>query len=87
MLTKRVYILVVKKVFAVMRHHLYKEVRQILRSRVNDKTVSSLQASGTSNNYLTKNELRRILEEIDIGSIRQNVFSLYGLETHAGESE
>ena len=28
---------------------------------------------------MTKNELRRILEEIDIGQIRLNVFALYGL--------
>jgi len=28
-LTKRVYILIVKKIFAVMRHLLYKEIRKI----------------------------------------------------------
>ena len=40
--------------------------------------------SGTGTHYLTKNELRRILEEIDIGSIRQQVFALYGLQPSSG---
>jgi len=41
--------------------------------------LSASAVSGTSSYYLTKNELRNILEEIDIGQIRLNVFALYGL--------
>lgn len=71
-LTKRTYVLIIKKIFAVLRHMLYKEIRKILRSRSNKTALSaSVNVSGTNANYLTKNELRRILEEIDVGGIRQ----------------
>ena len=30
--------------------------------------------------YITKNEVRKILEEIDTAEVRQNVFSLYGFK-------
>lgn len=62
-----------------MRHLLYKEIRTIIRRRATASNLNSSAVSGTSNNYLTKNELRRILEEIDIGGVRQQVFELYGL--------
>ena len=34
-LTKRVYINVIKKIFAVMRHRLYSEIRKVTRARGN----------------------------------------------------
>ena len=71
-----------------MRHLLYKEVRAIVRSRAASPGLAASAVSGTGNNYLTKNELRRILEELDIGAIRQQVFGLYGLDlTGPGDSE
>jgi len=74
-------VLVVKKVFAVMRHTLYKEIRKVIRARGNQTALSQSAAStGASSNYMTKNELRRILEEIDIGQIRQDVFAMYGMQ-------
>ena len=80
-LTKNLYVKIVKKIFAVMRHLLYKEIRKVLRARTNKTALSAqISVSGTNKNYLTKNELRKILEEIDIGGIRKQVFALYGLE-------
>lgn len=66
-ITKRVYVLVVKKIFAVLRHVMYKEIRKLIRARGNQTALNQSSASGASGSYLTKNELRRILEEIDIG--------------------
>ena len=79
-LTKRTYVLVVKKIFAVMRHLLYREIRKIQRARGSKTALSSSAVSGTSNHYLTKNELRKILEELDIATIRRQVFNLYGVQ-------
>ena len=88
-LTKRTYVLVVKKIFAVMRHLLYCEIRKIQRARGSKTALSSSAVSGTSNHYLTKNELRKILEELDIATIRRQVFSLYGvqLDDNLGEEQ
>lgn len=61
-LSKRVYVLVVKKIFATMRHYMYKEIRAILRARGSQTALSGSAVSGTSTNYLTKNELRGVLE-------------------------
>ena len=47
-LSKKVYSRVIGKIFAMLRHLLYKEVRRIVRGREDPK-------AGT---YLTKNETR-----------------------------
>ena len=39
-----------------------------------------MSVSGTSSHYLTKNELRKILEELDIAAIRRQVFDLYNIQ-------
>ena len=77
-LTKKTYLLIIKKVFAIMRHLLYKNVRQVIRNR-GSKTALSTTNSEYQTPYLTKNEVRKILEEMDIQQIRQQVFQLYGL--------
>jgi hypothetical protein len=63
-LTKKVYLQVVAKIFAVVRHKIYIGVRQLVRTR--DRA------------YITKNETQTILEGLDIRKIRQDVFRLYG---------
>ncbi len=51
-LTKEVYLKILKKVFAGIRHHLYKEIRAIVRPR--------------EEKYLTKNEMKEILHNLDV---------------------
>ena len=48
-----------------MRHNIYKEIRGIVRNR--------------SEKYLTKNEMKDILMNIDVQSIRASAFEMYGL--------
>ena len=64
-LTKEVYIKILKKIFAAIRHTVYKEIRGIVRSR--------------DEKYLTKNEMKDILHNMDVQSVRAKVFQLYGL--------
>lgn len=65
-----------KKVLAVSRHIIYSEIRKVVRARGAQTALSS---STSSKHYLTNNELRKILEELDFGKIRRGVFTLYGL--------
>ena len=65
-LSKKTLLLVIKKIFATMRHLLYKEIRRIQRTRGTQTALSDSSTSfGGSKYYLTKNEVRKILEEID----------------------
>jgi hypothetical protein len=64
-LTKEVYLMMLKKIFAAIRHVIYKEIRQIVRSR--------------ANHYITKNEMKDILASMDVQTIRARVFNMYGL--------
>ena len=66
-LTKKVYILVVKKIFAVFRYILYKEIRKIQRERRN---LSPSPTNSAQKYYITKNEVKKILEEINTAEIR-----------------
>jgi hypothetical protein len=54
-----------KKIFAAIRHVIYKEIRVIVRSR--------------SEKYITKNEMKDILMNMDVQAIRGKVFSMHGL--------
>lgn len=51
--------------FACTRHRIYAEIRKIVRER--------------EQKYITKNEMRDILNRIDFQTIRAKVFKLYGL--------
>ena len=64
----------------MMRYLVYKEIRHIQRSRGNQTALSeSLNAStGGNKYYLTTNEVRKVLEEIDIGEARRQILELYG---------
>ncbi|CDW76168.1 UNKNOWN [Stylonychia lemnae] len=64
-LTKEVYMKILKKVFATIRHRVYKQIRDIVRPRP-DK-------------YITKNELKDILHNLDFQNIRARVYTMYGL--------
>lgn len=66
-MTKKIYVKIVKKIFAVMRHLIYKEMRGIIRSRPITKDKPA---------YVTKNETREILHSLDVQQIRENVYSL-----------
>eukprot|EP00347_Sterkiella_histriomuscorum_P015111 403358280 len=64
-LTKEVYLKILAKVFASIRHIIYKQIRTIVRAR--------------DEKYLTKNEMKDILHNLDTQSIRNRVFEIYGL--------
>ena len=64
-LTKEVYLKMLNKIFAAVRHILYKEIRAIVRSR--------------KDHYLTKNEMKDILNSMDVQTLRAKVFNLYGM--------
>lgn len=67
-----------------MRHLLYRDIRKILRTRQTDESNQAI--LGGSKHYLTKNEVRRILESIDVAGIRRSTFELYGIfEPHEDE--
>jgi len=70
-LTKKVYLSVVAKIFAVIRHKIYCAIRALVRQR--EKA------------YITKNETQTILEGLDIKKIRQDVFRLYGFADYEYE--
>lgn len=48
------------KMFAAIRHMIYKEIRAIVRSR--------------ADHYITKNEMKEILNNLDVQTIRAKVF-------------
>ena len=64
-LTKEVFLQMLKKINAATRHIIYKEIRGIVRGRKDP--------------YLTKNEMKDILHNMDVQTIRGKVFQLYGL--------
>ena len=64
-LTKEVYLLMLKKIFAAIRHVIYKQIRELVRGR--------------PEKYITKNEMKDILMNMDVQTIRAKVFQLYGL--------
>lgn len=64
-LTKEVYLSILKKVFATIRYRIYKQIRDIIRPR--------------EQKYLTKNELKDILHNLNVQEIRAKAFQLYGL--------
>ena len=66
-LTKKVYVLVVKKIFSVFRYLLYKEIRKIQRERRNTEQNTN---PNQPRFYITKNEVRKILENINTSQIR-----------------
>jgi hypothetical protein len=66
-MTKKLYVIIVKKIFAVLRFQIYKAIRAIVRGR-----------QGSA--YLTKNEVRDVLGSLDMREIRTQVFKLYSLE-------
>lgn len=78
-MTKQTYTRVVKKIFAVMRHLIYKEIRAIVRSRPISKD-SPMQ-------YVTKNETREILHNLNVQQIREQVFGLLLTPGKASEGE
>jgi hypothetical protein len=64
-LTKDTYLRILKKIFAAIRHVIYKEIRNIVRNR--------------QEKYMTKNEMKDILMNMDVQTIRARVFQIYGL--------
>ena len=62
-LTKDLYLKVLKKIFATIRHLIYKEIRDIVKER--------------KEKYITKNEMKSILHNMDMQMIRTKVFHLY----------
>ena len=64
-LTKEIYLAMLKKIFAAIRHVVYKEIRQIVRNR--------------ADHYITKNEMKDILANMDVQTIRAKVFEMFGL--------
>jgi hypothetical protein len=56
---------ILKKIFAAIRHVIYKEIRGIVRNR--------------PEKYITKNEMKDILHNMDVQTIRTKVFQMYGL--------
>ena len=54
-----------KKIFAAIRHVVYKEIRHIVRAR--------------TDHYITKNEMKDILANMDVQTIRAKVFEMFGL--------
>ena len=58
------YLAVIGKIFAVVRHKVYSAIRNLVRAR--------------ERAYLTKNETQAILEGLDVQQIRQDVFRLFG---------
>ena len=71
-LTKKTYLNVVAKIFAVVRFQVYKEIRNLVRNR--------------EKRYVTKNETKAILESLNILQIRMDVFRLYGFADYEYES-
>jgi hypothetical protein len=61
---------VLQKIFAAIRHLIYKEIRQIVRHR----------SSSSTEKYITKNEMKDLLSKLDVRSIRVAVFELYNLK-------
>jgi hypothetical protein len=61
---------VLQKIFASIRHLIYKEIRQIVRHR----------SSSYTEKYITKNEMKDLLSKLDVRSIRVAVFELYNLK-------
>ena len=59
-LTKEVYLKILRKIFAGIRHVIYKEIRNIVRNR--------------PERYLTKNEMKDILMHMDVQTIRARTF-------------
>ena len=59
-LTKEIYLAMLKKIFAAIRHAIYKRIRDIVRAR--------------SEKYITKNEMKDILMGLDVQTIRARVF-------------
>ena len=55
-----------------MRHLTYKEIRMLVRTRKDNK----------SNHYVTKNEVKSILQDLDMRHVRSEVFLLYGFEEY-----
>ena len=53
---------------------MYKKIREIIRSR-----------KGSA--YLTKNETKDLLGSLDIESIRNRVFKLYGLKVEGSDQD
>jgi hypothetical protein len=51
-LTKDTYLSMLKKIFAAIRHVVYKEIRHIVRGR--------------ADHYITKNEMKDILSNMDV---------------------
>ena len=69
-MTKKVYVQITQKIFAVIRYQIYTQIRTIIRSR----------PAGTTDKYITKNELKDILGSLDTLKVRRDVFNLYGLK-------
>lgn len=65
-LTKKVYVSVTNKIFAVIRHLVYCQIRTIIRSRKN-----------STDRYITKNEMKDVLASLDTVKMRQDVFALF----------
>ena len=63
------YLIVTLKIFAVVRHQLYIQIRSLVRSH-----------STHTEKYVTKNEMKEILGSLDVRKIREDVFDLYSLK-------
>ena len=65
-LNKKIYVCIIRKIFAVLRHLIYKEIRSIVRGR-------------QSPAYLTKTEAKDVLSKLDMREVRTKVFALFGI--------
>ena len=66
-LTKEKVITIFEKIFEVMKWELYVKIKHITRDR--EKSVD--------NYYLTRNELKSVVNSLDVFQIRLDVFKLY----------
>lgn len=62
--TPEIYVKIVDKIFASIRHKVYSKIREVTRTKGVD--------------HVTKGQLTDILKQIDVWDIRNKVFDLFG---------
>ena len=74
-LTKKVYIQLTAKLFAGIRYQVYCAIRQLVRTQPDPRK------------YITKNQMKDILQSLDTAEIRRNCFELFALPADTTERD
>ena len=68
-LSKEKVFIVFQKIFEVMRWELYLKIKEVVKDRPSDE----------HSYYITKNEMKSIMNALDLWKIREEVFDLYSI--------